>query len=112
MSFGIVHIFLPLFILVCFMGVFLGQRDATYYMVPTIAFCMGVLHNYIGCITRIWHWLVSGYWFLATGVYFLYWGPVYVPFAVSISLGCGCLLYFVLSWVPPAPREAVAAASS
>ncbi len=112
MSSGIYHISLPLFVLVCFVGVFLGQRDATYYMVPTIAICMGVIHNYIGTITRIWHWLVSGYWFLATGIYFLYWGPVNVPFAVSISLGCGCLLYFVLSWIPPASREAVAPASS
>ena len=112
MSFGIVHVVLPLFVLVCFMAVFLGQRDATYYMVSTVALCMGVIHNYIGTITRIWQWLVSGYWFLATGIYFLYCGPAYVPFAVSVSLGGGCLLYFIFSWIPPASREEVAPANS
>ena len=112
MSAGIVHVFLPLIVLVSFMGVFLGQRDATYYMVPSIALCMGVIHNYIGSITRIWQWFASGYWFLVTGVYFLYWGPAYVPFAVSVSLGCGSLLYFVFSWISPASREMVAPANS
>ncbi|MBU0464108.1 MAG: hypothetical protein KKD21_12885 [Proteobacteria bacterium] len=99
-SFGIMHVFSPLLILVIFVGIFLEERNASYYLIPTISISMGLLHNYIGSITRLWQWLICGYWFIATGLYLLQFGPVSIPFAVSISLGCGCILLGVIGLVP------------
>lgn len=104
-SFRIVHVYLPLVILTIVISVFFVQRDIAYYVVPTISIGIGLMHNLFGSVTRLWQWIVSGYWFLATGLFLLVSGPVSIPFAVSISLGCGCILFGVTGWVPHASKE-------
>jgi hypothetical protein len=106
-SFRIVNVFLPLKILTFIICVFFIQRDAAYYVIPTISIGMGLMHNFIGSVTRLWQWLLSGYWFIVSGLILIELGPVTVPFAISISLGCGCILYGVTSWIPHASKEEV-----
>jgi hypothetical protein len=97
-SFRIVHVYLPLLILViCIVTIFV-QRNAIFYVIPTIAVGFGLLHNFIGSVTQLRQWLISGYWFLATGLFLLAKGSIYAPLAASLSLGVGCLLFAVTGW--------------
>ena len=98
-SFRIVHVYLPLLTLVICICTICVQNNANFYVIPTIAVGIGLLHNFIGSVTQIRQWLISGYWMLVTGLYLLAVGPFYVPLAVSLSLGIGCLLFGVLGWI-------------
>jgi hypothetical protein len=104
-SFRIIHVYLPLLILIIVISVFFIERDAAYYVIPTISIGMGLIHNFIGSVTRLWQWLISGYWLLVSGLFLMELGPVSVPFAVSISLGCGSILYGVTGWIPHTSKE-------
>ena len=104
-SFRIVHVYLPLLILTIIISAFFVERDTAYYVIPTISIGIGLMHNLIGSVTRLWQWIESGYWFLATGLFLLVSGHVSTPFAVSISLGSGCILFGVTGWIPHVSKE-------
>jgi len=97
-SFRIVHVYLPLLTLMICMSIIFVQRSANFYVIPTVAVGLGLVHNFIGSVTQIRQWLISGYWFLATGLFLLAKGSSYAPLAVSLSLGVGCLLFAVSGW--------------
>ena len=97
-SFRIVHVYLPLLTLMICMSIIFVQRSANFYVIPTVAVGLGLVHNFIGSVTQIRQWLISGYWFLATGLFLLAKGSIYAPLAVSLSLGVGCLLFAVSGW--------------
>jgi hypothetical protein len=97
-SFRIVHVYLPLLTLMICMSIIFVQRSANFYVIPTVAVGLGLLHNFIGSVTQIRQWLISGYWFLATGFFLLAKGSIYAPLAASLSLGVGCLLFAVSGW--------------
>ena len=99
LSFRIVHIYLPLLALMICICAICIQHNVNFYLIPTITVGIGLLHNFIGSVTNIRQWLISGYWFLATGIYLLAVGPFYAPLAVSLSLGIGCLLFAISGWV-------------
>ncbi len=104
-SFRIVHVYLPLLILMIVISVFFVQRGTAYYVIPTISIGTGLMHNLIGSVTRLWQWIVTGYWLLIAGLFLLATGPLSIPLAVSISLGCGCILFGVTGWVPHASKK-------
>ncbi len=97
-SFRIVHVYLPLLTLVICICAVCIQHNVNFYVIPTIAVGTGLLHNFIGSVTNIRQWLISGYWFLVTGLYLLAVGPFYAPLAASLSLGIGCLLFAISGW--------------
>jgi len=97
-SFRIVHVYLPLLTLMICMSIIFVQRSANFYVIPTVAVGLGLVHNFIGSVTQIRQWLISGYWFLATGLFLLAKGSIYAPLAASLSLGVGCLLFAVSGW--------------
>lgn len=104
-SFRIVHVYLPLLVLVmCLCYIFI-EHNANFYVIPTIAVGIGILHNFIGSVTQIRQWLISGYWFLATGLFVLAAGPMYAPLAASLSLGIGALLFAISGWTSKASSE-------
>jgi hypothetical protein len=104
-SFRIVHVYLPLLILMICISIIFVQRNANFYVIPTIALGIGLVHNFIGSVTQLRQWLISGYWFLTTGLFLLAVGPMYAPLAVSLSLGVGCLLFAVLAWTSQPSNE-------
>ena len=104
-SFPVVHVTFPLLILIVVICVFCFKHDLAYYIIPAVSIGMGLLHNFYGSVTNLWQWIASGYWFLATGLFFLVFGPVSVPFAVSISLGCGSILFSLIGWIPQASKK-------
>ena len=97
-SFRIVHVYFPLLTLIICICIIFVQHNANFYVIPTIAAGIGLVHNFIGSVTQLRQWLISGYWFLATGLFLLGTGPMYAPLAVSLSLGIGCLLLAVSGW--------------
>ena len=104
-SFRIVHVYLPLLILTVCIGTIFAQRNTPFYVIPTIAVGIGLLHNFIGSVTQLRQWLISGYWFLATGIFLMVKGYIYAPLAASLSLGVGCFLFAVSGWTSQASYE-------
>ncbi len=97
-TFRIAHIYHPLWIGLTILCIFLVKRDAAYYIIPAISIGLGLLYTFIGSMTRLGRWLVSGYWFLVSGLFLLIHDPISVPFAVSASLGCGYIVFGVVGW--------------
>jgi len=89
--------FIPLVILTVLISVYSATHGSAYYIVPTISIGLGLLYNFFGSMTEIRQWLISGYWFLGSGILSLVF-PMPTPIAVSVSLGCGLLLFSVLSY--------------
>jgi len=104
-SFPIVNVAIPILILTIVICVFCLKHDLAYYVIPAVSIGIGILHNFYGSETHLWQWIASGYWFLATGLYLLVFGPISVPFAVSLSLGCGCILFSLTGWIPKPSKE-------
>jgi len=94
-SYRIIHTYLPLTGVMIILCVFLADIDA-YYMIPAIAIGSGLLYNFIGSITEIRQWLVTGYWFLITGVATLFLNSIPSMIALAITMGCGCLLFAIV----------------
>ena len=61
--------------------------------VPIISTGTGLTYNFIGSITEIRQWLVSGYWFLITGMAILLVNPIPATLALAVTMGCGLLLF-------------------
>ncbi|MBW1944828.1 MAG: hypothetical protein JRJ51_18620 [Deltaproteobacteria bacterium] len=93
----LIHVFIPLVILTVLLSVYSATRGSAYYIVPTISIGLGLLYNFFGSMTEIRQWLISGYWFLGSGILSLVF-PMPTPIAISLSLGCGLLLFSVLSY--------------
>jgi len=104
-SFRIVHVYLPLMILMICISIIFVQRNTNFYVIPTIAVGIGLVHNFIGSVTQLRQWLISGYWFLTTGLFLLAQGPMNAPLAASLSLGIGCLLLAVTGWTSQPSNE-------
>jgi hypothetical protein len=92
-SYRIVHIYVPLIFLSVFLCVYLIRQNSAYYIIPTISITLGLFYNFLGSIIEVKQWLIAGYWLLITGLGVLLLGPMPAPVAVSISLGCGILLF-------------------
>ena len=98
----LIHVFIPLLVLTILMSIYSAAHSGAYYIVPTISMGLGLLYNFFGSMTEIRQWLISGYWFLGTGVLTLEF-PMPTPIAIVLSLGCGLLLFSVLSYFSRVP---------
>ncbi|MBW1642390.1 MAG: hypothetical protein JRJ39_11190 [Deltaproteobacteria bacterium] len=92
-SFRIVHVYVPLIVLAIFLCVYLLKQNSAYYIIPTISITIGLFYNFLGSIIEVKQWLLTGYWFLVTGLGVLVFSSIPAPVAVSISMGCGMLLF-------------------
>jgi len=92
-SYRIIHVWSPLFFLILFLSIYLGTRNSAYYIVPTISIGAGLMYNLFGSITEIRQYLIAGYWFLVTGICPLVFNAIPATIALSVSLGCGMLLF-------------------
>ena len=94
-SYRIIHTYLPITGVMLILCIYLANIDA-YYIIPTIAIGSGLLYNFIGSITEIRQWLVSGYWFLITGIASLFLDSIPAMIALAITMGCGSLLFAIV----------------
>ena len=103
-SYQFMHIWTPVSLVIIFICIYLAVRGAYQYIVPAASFGMGFLYNSLGSVARIRQYLITGYWLLLTGIpplFFLETSPLLF---LSISQGCGMLLFALISGNP---REAV-----
>ena len=88
----IMHVYLPLAAIMTILCVRMAKADA-YYIIPIISIGTGLTYNFIGSITEIRQWLVSGYWFLIAGIAILLADPIPATLALAVTMGCGLLLF-------------------
>ena len=92
-SYRIIHIWLPMVVLIIYLSIYFWMNGLLYYIIPTISIGYGIMMNFIGAITEIRQYLISGYWFLITGIIILVISTIPATIAISLSLGCGMLLF-------------------
>jgi len=92
-SFRIVHVYVPLIGLMIFFCVYLAMQNHSYYIIPTISITYGLFYNFLGSIIEVRQWLLSGYWLLITGVGVLVFHSIPAPIAISMTMGCGLMLF-------------------
>ena len=93
----LIHVFIPLVAITLLISIYSATRGNAYYIVPTLSVGMGLLYNFFGSMTGIRQWLISGYWFMGTGILTLLW-TMPTPIAVLVSMGCGLLVFALLSY--------------
>ena len=94
-SFRIVHVYVPLIVLAICICLYLSHQNNAYYIIPTISITIGLFYNFLGSIIEVKQWLLTGYWLLVTGLIVLLLGSIPAPVAISISMGCGMLLFAI-----------------
>lgn len=92
-SFRIVHVYAPLYGLALFLCIYLAKQSNAYYIIPTISITMGLMYNSLGSIIEVKQYLLVGYWLILTGMCIVLFSSIPAPVAVSISMGCGILLF-------------------
>lgn len=92
-SFRIVHVYVPLISLMIFLCVYLTKQHNAYYIIPTISITYGLFYNFLGSIIEVKQWLLAGYWLLVTGIGVIVFNFIPAPIAISITMGCGLLLF-------------------
>ncbi|MBU2647570.1 hypothetical protein KKI24_22880 [bacterium] len=89
------HTYFPLLGLIIAIVVYSLMQDHPYYIIPTLAIDIGLLYNTMGTVTRLWPYLLSGYWFILTGLVALFF-VLPGPLAISLTLGCGLILFALI----------------
>lgn len=92
----IAHVYVPIMLLIIFLSIYFINKSVPHYIVPTGAIGIGLLYNFIGSLTDIRPYLMVGYWFLITGMGVLIFNNIPVPISISITFGCGLLIFSVL----------------
>jgi len=83
-------------VLIIFISIYFINKSVPYYIVPAGAIGIGLLYNFIGSLTDIRPYLIVGYWFLITGMGVLIFSHIPVPISISITFGCGLLIFSAL----------------
>lgn len=104
-SHRIIHILVPIIILVIFLSVYFILHDIPYFIIPMVSISFGVLGN-VGAIMGIKYSLIFGYWFLITGICTIIFNSIPAPIALSITLGCGCLIMSISGYMASVPKKA------
>lgn len=87
------HVYVPIMMLIIFISIFFITKKVPHYIVPAGAVGVGLLYNFIGSLTDIRPYLIVGYWFLITGMGVLIFSSIPVPISISITFGCGLLIF-------------------
>lgn len=91
----VMHIYLPVMVLIVALVVFLIMVDLLYYIVPTLSIGISLVYIYLGAVTAIRLYLLTGYWCFVTGLIVLF-IPLTPPVALSLTVGCGFLLFALM----------------
>ena len=94
-TFRIVHVYVPLIGSCVFLCVYLAKQNNSYFIIPTISITIGLFYNFLGSIIEVKQWLLTGYWLIITGLGVLLFSSIPAPVAISISMGCGMLLFAI-----------------
>lgn len=92
----IAHVYVPIMVLIIFLSIYLIDKGIPNYIVPAGAIGIGLLYNFIGSLTDIRPYLMVGYWFLITGMGVLIFNNIPVPISISVTFGCGLLIFSAL----------------
>lgn len=96
-SYQLFHVWIPIFALMIYLIVHLCLVDAEYYIVGVASIGMGIIYNSIGGFTRIWQYLVTGYWLIVTGLLSLLFDDI-SPFVwLAVSPGLGFFIFALIS---------------
>ncbi len=95
-TYRIAHVYVPVMVLIIFLIIYFIYENIPYYIVPAVSIGVGFLYNFIGSFTEIRQYLILGYWFLITGVGVIVFNNIPAPISLSITLGCGLLIFSVL----------------
>lgn len=95
-TYRIAHVYVPVMVLIIFLIVYFIYKNIPYYIVPAVSIGIGFLYNFIGSFTEIRQYLILGYWFLITGVGVIVFNNIPAPISLSITLGCGLLIFSAL----------------
>lgn len=95
-TYRIAHVYVPMMILIIFLSIYFIYQDVPYYIVPVLSIGVGLLYNFIGSFTEIRQYLILGYWFLITGVGVIIFNNIPAALSLSITLGCGLLIFSAL----------------
>ena len=104
-SYPIVHLYVPLTALMFFLSIYFIVNDIPYFIIPTVSIFFGLQSNFMGTILEIRQGLIVGYWFLVTGVCTIIFSSIPAPIALSMTLGCGMLILFILGCLSSGSTE-------
>ncbi len=92
----IAHVYVPMMVLIIYLSIYFINKNVPYYIVPAGSIGVGLLYNFIGSFTEIRQYLIVGYWFLITGMGVIIFSNIPVPISISITFGCGLLIFSAL----------------
>lgn len=101
----IAHVYVPMMVLIIFISIYFINKNVPYYIVPAGSIGIGLLYNFIGSLTEIRQYLMVGYWFLITGMGVLIFNNIPVPITISITFGCGLLIFSALGCLSARTRK-------
>jgi hypothetical protein len=89
----IAHLWVPLIVLILLFCIYFLINDLPQFIVPTVSIGYGLLSNFVGTLLDIRYSLVVGYWFLISGILAIIFSSIPIPIALSITIGCGLLVF-------------------
>jgi len=95
---GYDHISLSVGFLFYFLIAYFIIKDIPYFIIPYLSIFYGLI-MLLPIGLNIKHSLITGYYFLVTGICLLIFNTIPAPFAVSISMGAGSLIGAVLGYI-------------
>jgi len=104
-SHRIIHLYIPMGILIAVFCIYFSLQGIPYFIIPTLSVAMGLLLN-MGALIHIKHSLISGYWFLLTGILTMIFPMIPGPIALCITIGCGGLLVSGMGFLGSRETEA------
>ncbi len=93
----ILHTWIPISVIMGILVVYCMKANMQQFIVPILAFGVGVIYNMIGGLTRIWQYLFTGYWLVVTGICSLLFSTISPLIWLVLSLGLGLFLFGVFS---------------
>jgi hypothetical protein len=101
----ILHTWIPAYVLMAFLGVYFCYNGTAQYIIPIVAFGVGFICNMIGGMTRIWQYLLIGYWVIITGALSLVFTSISPLIWLSLSLGLGLVFFGSVSKTSAADKK-------
>ena len=99
-TYRIAHVYVPVMVLMIILIIYFIYKNVPYYIVPAVSIGAGFLYNFIGSFTEIRQYMIIGYWFLITGVGVIIFNNIPAPISLSITIGCGLLMFSALGCLP------------
>lgn len=96
----IMHVYIPLSVLALFLCIYFPSIGRPFYLAPTLSIGMGLIYNILGGVTGIRAYLIAGYWLLTTGFGALFFSSVSIAVVLSLTVGCGMIVFAIASLFP------------